>query len=196
LRRVAQFDWHSVRVCFLSADAPTDIRRRAEQIALRWNGWITWHPEETMVDGHHRHPPSEKQPAPDRANVPPARSSPSYGPTSTVAAAAKRSGRARGDVTTQVGNVNRNDQEASDQPARWTLIMSNSSMSNAAEPAAKNRDGSDIHLKRRRSHDPEHRNWCSDNGRKSYAADNSRVVLTGSFRTLHNAVRFSSRGRV
>ena len=26
-------------------DAPADIRQRAEQIALRWKGLITWHPQ-------------------------------------------------------------------------------------------------------------------------------------------------------
>ena len=38
---------YSPRVFFL-LDAPADIRPRAEQIALHWHPWITWHPDPNM----------------------------------------------------------------------------------------------------------------------------------------------------
>ena len=39
---------YSPRVYFLLNAAP-DVRRRAEQIALDWKGWITWHPGKTPM---------------------------------------------------------------------------------------------------------------------------------------------------
>ena len=34
---------YSPRVYFL-LNAPFDVQRRAKQIAVDWQGWITWHP--------------------------------------------------------------------------------------------------------------------------------------------------------
>ena len=32
-------------------NAPPDVRRRAEQISLNWQGWITWHPHKSIGGG-------------------------------------------------------------------------------------------------------------------------------------------------
>jgi hypothetical protein len=42
----------SPRVFFL-LDAPADVRQRAMQIEVDWQGWITWHPDGAMAGRGH-----------------------------------------------------------------------------------------------------------------------------------------------
>jgi hypothetical protein len=41
---------YSPRVYFLR-NAPPDVRSRAEQITLNWQGWITWHADAVLRGG-------------------------------------------------------------------------------------------------------------------------------------------------
>jgi hypothetical protein len=93
---------HSPRVYFL-LDAPEEIRHRAEQVASHWSGLISWHPDQAMRVGHHQ-PSLEQGPRPGPPTIPAERS-----PASAVPSAKPR--RAKAGTTTQVGYVNRNDQE-------------------------------------------------------------------------------------
>jgi hypothetical protein len=54
---------YSPRAFFL-LDVPADVRRRAEQLTVTWEGWITWHPDRTTGGDALPFAPSARQPAP------------------------------------------------------------------------------------------------------------------------------------
>lgn len=98
---------YSPRVFFL-LDAPDDVRRRAEQIEQRWRGLISWHPDvgrdgaalRLLADGGTKPPgrPQTNSTVADGAE------------TMAVLPASQRS-RAGAGATTQVGYVNKRQQE-------------------------------------------------------------------------------------
>jgi len=102
---------YSPRTFFL-LDAPIEVRRRGEQIASNWQGWITWYPDKALGGGASLNTlaprrealvpagvPTSASPAPDEPSIP------------TLPLAANNSNRRRTGATTQVGYVNRNGQE-------------------------------------------------------------------------------------
>jgi len=98
----------SPRVFFL-LNAPPDIRQRAEQIEVDWQGLITWHPDGTIEGGGRLNALSGPHPAPvaaDAAPTPPSTPTDRHTSLSTVP-----KGRRRSAGTTQVGYINRNGQE-------------------------------------------------------------------------------------
>jgi len=100
---------YSPRVFFL-LDATADVRQRAEQVGLNWQGWITWHPDGAMGDCGGPSAPLGPEPAPMAVDIPPPPSTPAERHT-PLPSAPKKSGRSRSRGTTQVGYVNRNGQE-------------------------------------------------------------------------------------
>jgi hypothetical protein len=101
---------YSPRVLFL-LDAPTDIRQRAEQIARHWKGLISWHPDRHLEGDLIRDAGFEHQLASVSSSDPPERLSTSDDVPVQVTAAPRSSGRRKSKGTTQIGYVNRNDQE-------------------------------------------------------------------------------------
>jgi len=92
-------------------DAPTDVRQRAEQIASKWQGWITWHPDRTMGDCGGLNAASGPQPAPMAADMPPPPPTPTERHTPLSSLTPKKPGRRGSAGTTEVGYVNRNGQK-------------------------------------------------------------------------------------
>ena len=98
---------HSPRVYFL-LNAPPDVRRRAEQISLNWQGWITWHPDNSIGRGG----TLAAEPRPQQVAMPAANlwSTSSGASMSSPQASGKPHRRGAG-ITTKVGYANRNGQE-------------------------------------------------------------------------------------
>jgi hypothetical protein len=100
---------YSPRVFFL-LDAPPVVRQRAEQIAMHWNGLITWHPDKhvkgdlTIIAGF------VEQLSPMRSTEAPEQSKTGDVPAvSTGIPSPSGQGKRKG--TTEIGYINRNDQE-------------------------------------------------------------------------------------
>jgi len=100
----------SPRVFFL-LDAPADVRQRAMQIEVDWQGWITWHPDKAAGSGAPPVPATGPQPAPIAADIVPARPSTPTEQRVLLSSEPKKSAHRRGANTTEVGYINRNGQE-------------------------------------------------------------------------------------
>ena len=100
---------YSPRVFFL-LDAPPVVRQRAEQLAVHWNGLITWHHDPHMQGDLAVNTAREQRLVPGPSDDEPDRSSSSdVSAVSTVTA--RPSGRRKRKGTTEIGYVNRNQQE-------------------------------------------------------------------------------------
>jgi hypothetical protein len=101
---------YSPRVFFL-LDAPADIRQRAEQIAAHWQPWISWHPDRHAEFDGTGNTGSEQQPAPMSSGDGVEQSSMTDDVPVHLTAVPRSSGRPRSNGTTEIGYINRNDQE-------------------------------------------------------------------------------------
>jgi hypothetical protein len=72
---------------------------------------ITLHPDNAAIDGDHRQPSFRQKSVLAATQVLPERSSPLDGLTKTVVPVPMKSSRASGGITTQMGYINRNNQE-------------------------------------------------------------------------------------
>ena len=98
---------YSPRVYFL-LNAPPDVRRRAEQISLNWQGWFTWHSDKSIGGGG----TLAAETRPQLVAMPAAslRATSSGTSMSSPQASGKPHRRGAG-ITTKVGYANRNGQE-------------------------------------------------------------------------------------
>jgi hypothetical protein len=99
---------YSPRVyCLLNASR--DTRRRAKQISLNWQGWITWHPGKSIGGGGKL----AAGPRPQLVATPAANLwATSSGASMSSPQATGKSHRRGAGITTKVGYANRNGQEA------------------------------------------------------------------------------------
>ena len=100
---------YSPRVFFL-LDAPDDVRARVEQIALKWTGRITWHPDTATRDDALPFAPSARQLTPISAVASPMLLDMASEPSAPLPPASEQSARRGRGASTQVGYVNRNGQ--------------------------------------------------------------------------------------
>jgi hypothetical protein len=98
---------YSPRVYFL-LNAPADVRRRAEQISLNWQRWITWHPDQSIggdaILAAEPRPPLVTMPAASLRAT-------SSGASMSSPQASGKPHRRGASITTKVGYANRNGQE-------------------------------------------------------------------------------------
>ena len=101
---------YSPRVFFLLG-APEDVRQRAEQIAARWVGLIMWHTNASTGGGDNERAPSGYQPNLTSVLATSVSRNTANGRTMPLAPAPEQSARRRSAGSTQIGYVNRNQQE-------------------------------------------------------------------------------------
>jgi hypothetical protein len=96
---------YSPRVFFL-LDAPDDVRKRAEQIELKWAGRITWHPDRATGGDALPFAPSARQLTPISAVASPMFLDMASEPSAPLPPASEQSARRGRGASTQVGYGN------------------------------------------------------------------------------------------